>query len=262
MKRILCFVISCLVAITTTTANATDYNNIYISLDGVNPSPNDVNIIAGTSKTIYIISTVDRISYLIYWGTYWGTAWGTNWGNHWDRPWEQVVMNVPIALPAAGSCGSVRDLSFDPKWGDSYDYELFAWQPTFPPQIPAGVHFSTVLTAIGEPNDKFGIEILEGEEPWPLIQEVVFTIVRECNDPYILTINVEPNDVNTIQPGVGQHEYCPGRNIPLIASSYANCPAVYQFDHWVGDVNDVNSANTTILIDGNKTIIGYFIDKR
>jgi hypothetical protein len=170
-------------------------------------------------------------------------------------------MNVPITLPPAGDWASVGDCSFDPGNGTSYDYICQAYC-MFCNHLISGAHFSTVITVIGEPNDKFGIEILEDRELYPLIDEVVFTIVRECNAPYIVTINVEPNNVNTIRPIAGQHEYCPGRTIPLIASPYYDCPEVYQFDHWVGDVNDVNSASTTFFIDGNKTITGYFVDRR
>jgi len=80
--------------------------------------------------------------------------------------------------------------------------------------------------------------------------------------PYILTIDVDPNDVgiDTITPSVGAHDYKGWVNIK--AERFVNCPDVYVFDHWEGDVNDPNSANTTVFMDTDKTVTAVFVDSR
>lgn len=76
----------------------------------------------------------------------------------------------------------------------------------------------------------------------------------------ILTIQTEPNDVNTVTPSAGQH-ICSGL-VDISAERFINCPDVYSFDHWEGDVTDPNSANTTIFMDSDKTVTAIFVDDR
>lgn len=79
---------------------------------------------------------------------------------------------------------------------------------------------------------------------------------------YILTMSVAPNDIdiNTVTPTVGDHNVT--SLVSLNATRFVNCPDVYEFDHWEGDVNDVNEPNTTIIMDSNKTVTGVFVDDR
>lgn len=87
-------------------------------------------------------------------------------------------------------------------------------------------------------------------------------IVLVPEPTHILTIDVDPNDVgiDTITPSVGAHDYA-GR-VNINAQQFAKCPDVYQFDHWEGDVNDPNSANTTVFMDTDKTVTAVFVDGR
>ena len=79
---------------------------------------------------------------------------------------------------------------------------------------------------------------------------------------FTLTIDVDPNDagIDTITPSVGTHDYA-GR-VNINAQQFAKCPDVYVFDHWEGDVNDPNSANTTVFMDTDKTVTAVFVDGR
>ena len=36
------------------------------------------------------------------------------------------------------------------------------------------------------------------------------------------------------------------------------CPSVYKFDHWEGDVYDVDSASTIVTMDADKTVTAVF----
>lgn len=80
------------------------------------------------------------------------------------------------------------------------------------------------------------------------------------SEPYILTVQTEPNFVNTITPTVGQHT-CIGW-VGVNAQWFINCPQVYVFDHWEGDVADPNSAITSVLMDSDKTTTAVFVDGR
>lgn len=78
----------------------------------------------------------------------------------------------------------------------------------------------------------------------------------------VLTIETSPNDVNTVTPTAGDHNYAPDTVVDITASRFVDCPDIYVFDYWEGDVNDVNSPETTITMDDDKTVIGVFVDGR
>lgn len=78
----------------------------------------------------------------------------------------------------------------------------------------------------------------------------------------ILTMQTEPPDVHTVTPAPGTYKYVGGVLADISAQHFVNCPDVYVFDHWEGDVNDPNSANTTIFMDTDKTVTAVFADGR
>jgi hypothetical protein len=95
-------------------------------------------------------------------------------------------------------------------------------------------------------------------------REATFAITPEIiPEPTTLTIIVEPNGVgiDTITPSVGPHDYAGGW-VSTKAERFINCPDVYTFDHWEGDVNDPNSADTTVFMDSDKTITAVFVVDR
>lgn len=98
-----------------------------------------------------------------------------------------------------------------------------------------------------------------------LVYEPILTVPHPNTSPFpwfdqILTIQTEPNDVNTVTPPVGQYIY--SGLVDLIASQFINCPDVYSFDHWIGDVADANSPNTKVFMDSDKTVTAVFVDSR
>ena len=80
-----------------------------------------------------------------------------------------------------------------------------------------------------------------------------------------LTVQVEPNDlgIDTITPSVGEHIYYKNWPVVIKADPFKNCPDVYRFSHWVGDVAEPNSATMTLVMAEDKTFTAvYNIDQR
>lgn len=88
-------------------------------------------------------------------------------------------------------------------------------------------------------------------------------LLQAVSVPVTLTVAVEPNPaISTLTPAVGLHQYAQGTVVDINAATYVVCPNVYIFDHWVGDVNNPNSANTTVIVDADKIITAVFVDGR
>jgi len=83
----------------------------------------------------------------------------------------------------------------------------------------------------------------------------------------LLTVCAQPNDVgiDTITPEVGEHYYYRDTIVDVNAAEFANCevdPNVYHFDRWEGGVADVNSAQTAVTMDVDRTITAVFEARR
>jgi len=78
----------------------------------------------------------------------------------------------------------------------------------------------------------------------------------------MLTMQTNPNDVNTVTPPVGDHNCVLDTVVDISASRFVDCPDVYVFDYWDGDVADPCSAETTITMDTDKTVTAVFVDGR
>jgi hypothetical protein len=97
-----------------------------------------------------------------------------------------------------------------------------------------------------------------GSDTWYDYATVKYTQL----EPFILTMQTEPPEVDTVTPPVGDNEYAPGVAANISAQRFVDCPVVYVFDHWIGDVTDPYSANTTIIMDANETVTAVFVDGR
>ncbi|MDY6990935.1 MAG: hypothetical protein SWQ30_23075, partial [Thermodesulfobacteriota bacterium] len=69
---------------------------------------------------------------------------------------------------------------------------------------------------------------------------------------YTLTMAVAGNGSTT--PAVGAHAYACGTIVDISAIA----DPCWQFDNWTGDVADPNAANTTVTMDGDKTVTANF----
>jgi len=105
--------------------------------------------------------------------------------------------------------------------------------------------------------DEFAI--IDGALSAQQIQDIYTSLAGEPN--YVeLTVNVEPNDIgiDTVTPDVGEHIYWENMLVIVNAETSVNCPDIYHFDHWEGDVADPNSARTTITMSTDKVITAVF----
>lgn len=74
-----------------------------------------------------------------------------------------------------------------------------------------------------------------------------------------LTIQTQPNGMNSVTPGIGE-QYCYlGERIYLDALRCPKCPDVYQFDHWMGDVNVTVPCRAFVDMDEDKTITVVYV---
>jgi len=89
-----------------------------------------------------------------------------------------------------------------------------------------------------------------------------YATIKYSHYDFVLTMEVNPPDVNTVTPEIGEHYYLSGTIVDISADRFVDCPDVYVFDYWEGDVNDPNSASTTVLMDTDKTVTAVFVDVR
>ncbi len=79
---------------------------------------------------------------------------------------------------------------------------------------------------------------------------------------YKLTINTVPAAVDSTSPSTGDTYHPQGSVVDLSAFTYVNCPDVYSFDYWDGDVADTTTSDTTITMTSDKVVTAYYNDAR
>ena len=81
--------------------------------------------------------------------------------------------------------------------------------------------------------------------------------------PTTLTIGANPAYVTSTIPAPGEYQVENGASVPINAQRYVNCPDVQVFDHWEGDgVAEPGEAETTVLMDGPRTVTAFYVDGR
>jgi len=68
------------------------------------------------------------------------------------------------------------------------------------------------------------------------------------------TLTMAVDGQGTTSPSVGNHAYNEGQSVSI----RANPASGWRFDHWEGDVSNPNSSNTSVTIDGDKTVTAVF----
>ncbi|MHC4157433.1 MAG: hypothetical protein ACYST6_21335, partial [Planctomycetota bacterium] len=72
------------------------------------------------------------------------------------------------------------------------------------------------------------------------------------------TILTEPIGLIGTEPSIGNHIYYLGKSVYVRAGRGTNCPAVFDFHHWSGDIPDPCAASQYIIMDSNKTISAHY----
>ena len=88
-----------------------------------------------------------------------------------------------------------------------------------------------------------------------LIDEVeISTIWMGETLPTLTMLTPDPTGPQ-VTPAVGVYNPIPGSTVQISAEDpFADCPDVSSFDHWEGNPTEPNSAVTTVLMDGDKTV--------
>jgi hypothetical protein len=90
------------------------------------------------------------------------------------------------------------------------------------------------------------------------------TIMIDCNkfitanfSLVVHTLTLELSGNGSITPGTGTYDYAEGTVVSLTATPRSG----WQFDSWSGGVADSSSAETTVIIDSDKTVKASFTEK-
>ncbi len=84
-------------------------------------------------------------------------------------------------------------------------------------------------------------------------QEIVITVNNVLRN-FTLTTSISPTGSGTVTPAAGTHEYQEGTEVTLEGVPETD----YGFLRWEGEVTDTNTATTTVIMDGNKTVTAVF----
>lgn len=75
----------------------------------------------------------------------------------------------------------------------------------------------------------------------------------------ILTMSTIPAGLDCIIPGQGEHGYYLGQGVFINAPRCPNCPDVYKFDHWTGDITEPNLTFGHLIMDKDRTITAVYV---
>jgi hypothetical protein len=89
------------------------------------------------------------------------------------------------------------------------------------------------------------------------------TVILDCNkditahfSPVMFTLTIQHSGRGSTTPSAGTHVYDEGAVVAINASPDSG----WRFDRWTGDVADAGRANTTVMVDSDKTITAKFAD--
>jgi len=80
-------------------------------------------------------------------------------------------------------------------------------------------------------------------------------LLLQAQIPIPLTMVVSPAGSGSTSPTVGAH---PNYTTGAVENITATPNSGYHFNHWSSNVADLNSASTTVTMDGDKTVTAYF----
>ncbi|MHC4618359.1 MAG: RCC1 domain-containing protein [Planctomycetota bacterium] len=86
-----------------------------------------------------------------------------------------------------------------------------------------------------------------------------FALGLTSEETATLTIQTEPAGLVGVSPEAGRHEYYLGKIVHVRTGRATNCPAVYDFHHWSGDIPDPCEPSQLVNMDADKTITAHYV---
>jgi len=66
------------------------------------------------------------------------------------------------------------------------------------------------------------------------------------------------NPIKSVTPAPGQNDYNTDEIVQLNAADYVDCPQIYKFERWIGDVTEPYQPQTTVKMSSYKTVTAVF----
>ena len=185
----------------------------------------------------------------------------------WDVPIHQLMVDNGVSIFFHGhdhiyAAEALDDIVYleCPKPDDAgYTWEPYGYgynENHYPDavQIPNSGHIRVTVTPDQVTTD-YVRSYLAGDGENRAVAHSITVEAPPSGPTHVLTVAVDPTAGGTTAPAVGGHTYTENRVITLTATPASG----YAFDHWTGDVADVNAATTTVTMDADKTVTAHFV---
>ncbi|HOZ47485.1 MAG TPA: IPT/TIG domain-containing protein [Candidatus Hydrogenedentes bacterium] len=174
-------------------------------------------------------------------------------------PQSDVEGSVPVTVCTEGGTDSLTFTYVK----EHYDLTIEA-TPGGQTLPPVGTYYYAPDTIVGLwalPDDGFAFDRWEGDVAAPNSAATPITMDGDKTVKAIfgvarkLTIAVSPADSGTVAADPALDQYAEGKEVGLSATPKTG----WRFDHWEGNVADVNAAVTTIVMDSDESVTAHFI---
>jgi len=192
----------------------------------------------------------------------------------WGPDYYGVVSDTPTETgftAIAGGCGHGLALRADGSivsWGcDGYgfDYGQVSDTPTGSGfnAIAGGCNYSLAISSDGSliawgGNFNGQCNVPEGNDFVDIGAGEYHSLALTSGVTVTLMVQTDPNDMDTVIPGIGEHIYRFGKPVYISAPPCPKCPDVYEFDHWTGDIDEPNSPSAYLIMNTDKTITAAY----
>lgn len=227
-----------------------DHNIIEPNIVETPPPGNNFVDIAVGSGSLYALDSYGTI-----------TAWGQNNYGECDVPEGNDFIkiaagrNFALALREDGSLAG---------WGRNHYGQCDVPTGNDFVDIDAGYYHALAIradrTLIGWGQNSFGqCDVPDGNDFVAIAAGDEHGMALTSDDFKILTMTTDPPNLDCVSPSLGETEYYNGQTIFVNAPCCPDCPNVYKFDHWEGDVADANSSLTSLVMDSDKYIKAVYV---
>lgn len=185
------------------------------------------------------------------------------WG-YWDPNVPSGYDFVDIAVGTWYHCLALKSDGSIVAWGRNDEGQCDVPEAGSFVAIAAGSLFSLAIRSDGSivgwgQNSLSVIDVPDGHGFVAITAGQLHGVALTSDEIITLTVKTDPNIVDTVRPHVGENSYYRDQRVYINATVFPNCPDVYYFDHWQGDVPDPESASGYLIMDADKTITAVFV---